>query len=173
MNMLDDGTGNIQAGTIAVIGIGQSLRGDDGAGLAAVRLWNANSQQEHDRPTVRVELAELPGLGLLDLLAGSHIAILVDAVRSGSKCGLIHQFTEDDLIQYSSGSGSAHGWGVAETIALGRQTIPNQLPDQVIFVGIEAGQLDIGERLSPEVERSLPEAALLIEQLVSEALRNA
>ncbi len=172
MNKQNDGTGNIQAGTIVVIGIGQSLRGDDGAGLAAVLLWNADFQQKLDRPAVRVELAELPGIGLLNLLAGSRIAILVDAIRSGSKCGSIHLFAEDDLAQFTAGSGSAHGWGVAETLALGRQTISDQLPEKIILVGIEAGQLGIGENFSPEVERSLPEAAQRIEQLVCKALQN-
>ncbi len=31
--------GNELSGIIKIIGIGQSLRGDDAAGLAAVRLW--------------------------------------------------------------------------------------------------------------------------------------
>jgi hypothetical protein len=48
---------------ILVLGIGQSLRGDDAAGLEAVCLW----QQTHPLTAqkVQVEFTELPGLGLL------------------------------------------------------------------------------------------------------------
>ena len=34
------------------------------------------------------------------------------------------------------------------------------------IIGIEAGNLSLGESLSPEVELALPEVASLIEQLV-------
>ncbi|NJD59505.1 MAG: hypothetical protein C3F13_04005 [Anaerolineales bacterium] len=173
MNLPDDGTGRSEAGTIVVIGVGQSLRGDDGAGLAAVRLWYATYQEKLIRPAVRMELAELPGISLLSLLEGYQSAILVDAVRSGSIPGTILQITEGQLDQFSSGSRSAHGWGVAETLTLGRSTVSEQLPRKIILIGIEAGQIKLGENLSPQVEQSLLEAARLIEQLVSEALDQA
>ncbi len=56
---------------IVIIGIGQTLRGDDGAGLAAVQLWQRIYPPSTDLPSVRVELAELPGLSLIDLFMGT------------------------------------------------------------------------------------------------------
>jgi hydrogenase maturation protease len=153
---------------IKIIGIGQSLRGDDAAGIYAVRLWVDTYQPQH--PQVQVELAELPGIGLLDLLEAARLAILVDAVHSGATPGMVHRLSEDQLASFAAGSGSAHGWGVAETLSLGRQLTPASLPAELIVIGIEAGQLDLGENLSPEVQSSLPEVARLIEQLVSTAL---
>ncbi len=47
---------------VAVIGIGQSLRGDDAAGLIAVRQWQEKYPQTASRPEVRIETDELPGL---------------------------------------------------------------------------------------------------------------
>jgi hydrogenase maturation protease len=152
-------------GTIKIIGIGQSLRGDDAAGLAAVRLWQETYQVM--RPNVHVEFAELPGIGLLSLLEGASVAILVDAVHSGSRAGIVHVLTENQLETFTDGAGSAHGWGVAETLSLGRKLMPSALPEQLILIGIEAGQLDLGEALSLEVESALPEAARLIEHYVS------
>ena len=84
--------------------------------------------------------------------------------------GTVHRLTEDQLESFSAGSGSAHGWGVAETLSLGRQLTPANLPAELILIGIEAGQLNLGEALSPEVESSLPEVARLIEQYISTAL---
>jgi len=166
MNLSPDGARDKTPGTIKVIGIGQSLRGDDAAGLEAVRLWQERYQANIDRTNLQVELAELPGIGLLNLLEGTSIIILVDAVHSNAKAGTIHVLSEDQLEAFSDGAGSAHGWGVAETLSLGHKLMPASMPEKLWLIGIEAGHLLLGEALSPEVESVLPEAADLIEQLV-------
>jgi len=148
---------------IVVIGIGQSLRGDDAAGLAAVRLWQDNYPVDAQTSTKRVELVENPGLGLLTLLEDAASAILVDAVKSGAEPGTLHSLGETDIAAFLDGTGSAHGWGVAETLTLGRKINPENLPKQLVLIGIEAENTDLGESLSPKVEAILPEAARLIE----------
>jgi hydrogenase maturation protease len=157
-------------GIVKIIGIGQSLRGDDAAGLKAVNLWHENYQAKLNRPSVKVVQANIPGLGLLGLLESSRAAILVDAVHSGAEPGTIHQVIEAQLSSFGGGSGTAHGWGVAETLALGRQLKLSAMPARLILIGIEVGQLDLGESLSPEVESALPEAARVIEQAVQDEL---
>jgi Ni,Fe-hydrogenase maturation factor len=59
---------------------------------------------------------------------------------------------------------------VAETLSLGRQLAPTNLPPELILIGIEASQLGIGEALSPEVQSSLPKVARFIEEYVSATL---
>jgi len=159
----NDGARGEYPGSIKIIGIGQSLRGDDAAGLAAVKLWYETYQVKVNRPNVQMELAELPGIGLLNQLEGAKVAILVDAVHSDAKVGTVHVLPENQLESFTEGFGSAHGWGVAETLSLGRKLIPSSLPGNLILIGIEAGQLNLGETLSPEVEATLPEVARLIE----------
>jgi hydrogenase maturation protease len=153
-------------GIIKVIGIGQSLRGDDAVGLALVRLWNETYQHKVNRPEVQVELAELPGISLLDLLEGTRVAILVDAVHSEVAPGTIHVLNEDQLEAFTDGTASAHGWGVAETLALGRKLGLHSLPKNLVLVGIEVSQLDVGGDLSGAVASALPKAAQTIEQQV-------
>ena len=167
MNQSPDGAGDKTPGTIKIIGIGQSLRGDDAAGLAAVRFWQERCQAKIERTNLVVEFAELPGIGLLNLLEDTTIAILVDAVHSNAEAGTIHLLSDDQLESFSNGAGSAHGWGVAETLLLGHILISSSMPKKLILIGIEAGNLLFGESLSPEVESALPEAAQLIEQLVT------
>ena len=164
MNQLPDDARDEASGIIKIIGIGQSLRGDDAAGLAAVRFWQERYQANIERPYLQVELAELPGIGLLNLLEGTSIAILVDAVHSNSKPGTIHLLSNDQLEAFTGGAGSAHGWGVAETLSLGEKLMPSSMPEKIILIGIEAGNLSLGESLSPGVELALPEVARLIEQ---------
>jgi hydrogenase maturation protease len=167
MNDSNDGARDEYPGSIKIIGIGQSLRGDDAAGLAAVKLWYETYQAKVSRPNIQRELTELPGIGLLSLLEGSRVAILVDAVYGGAKPGTVHVLAKNTLKSFKDGSGSAHGWGVAETLSLGRKLMPSKLPEKLILIGIEAGQLNLGESLSPEVESALPEVACLIEQYIN------
>lgn len=154
---------------LAIIALGQELRGDDAAGLEAVRRWAAAYPQTAEHPQVAVHLAGLPGLGLLELLAGCKAAILVDAVASGSQPGKLHVLQEEHLASFAPGSGSAHGWAVAETLALGRQLYPD-FPEGIALLGIEIASLEPGAGLSSEVNQSLEQAVETIERLVQQAL---
>jgi hydrogenase maturation protease len=153
---------------IAVVGIGQSLRGDDAAGLEAVRLWQEQYPQTAHR--VRVEFPELPGLGLLDLLEGINAAILVDAVHSSAAPGTLIQIGPEDLASFTPDAGSAHGWGVAETLQLGRSLYPSLASCYITLIGIVGGQFDLGEGLSPEVRAALTAAVERIEKEVQNLL---
>jgi hydrogenase maturation protease len=154
--------------TIVVIGIGQSLRGDDAAGLEAVRQWREKFPETATRPEVRVEASELPGVGLLDLFADADAAVLVDAVQSGVKAGTIHQISPQELAGFASESKSAHGWGVAETLELAHQ-LNLSLP-RIRLIGIEVSQMEIGASLSGTVENALPAVCLAIEDEVNKLL---
>jgi hydrogenase maturation protease len=151
---------------IGVIGIGQSLRGDDAAGLEAVRRWRAAFPDTACRPDVRVEVSELPGLGLLGLLDGLCGAVLVDAVRSDAAAGSVHELEADQLESFTPGDRSAHGWGVAETLKLRRALVPPAAALHLKLIGIEAADVTPGAGLSPAVERSLPSACQAIQQQV-------
>jgi hydrogenase maturation protease len=161
----------VEAGMkIAVIGVGQSLRGDDGAGLEAVRHWQEKYPETSGRPEVHVELSELPGLELLNLLGAVEAAVLVDAIHGTSAPGRIQRLSLEELSAFSSASGSAHGWGVAETIRLDRQLNPEGQGTVIRFVGIEEEQMNLGEPLSPAVRRALPMAGEVIEAEINELL---
>ncbi len=170
MNQLSDRAREESPGTIKLVGIGQSLRGDDAAGLEAVRLWREKYQPPAQRQDVQVELAELPGIGLLSLLEGTALAILVDAVHSGASAGTIHILTPGQLESFSHGATSAHGWGVAETLSMGQKLMPDAMPGKLIMIGIEASGFGVGVPLSPEVTAALPQVAYLIEQFIAGGL---
>ena len=158
---------------IAVIGIGQTLRGDDGAGIQAVQRWQAAYPGTSAHPHLRIELEELPGLSLLDRISGVRAAILVDAVRSGAAAGQVYILELSDLDAFRPESDSAHGWGVAETLYLGQLLNPDKLPDKIILIGIEAGDVHLGEGLSPEVAGALDRAAEMLEACVTGLIGDA
>jgi hydrogenase maturation protease len=153
---------------LVVIGIGQSLRGDDAAGLEAVRQWQETYPETAQY--VNVILSELPGMGLIDLLDGSEAAILVDAVHGAAEAGSLHHIRPEKLETFTPGSASAHGWGVAETLELARKLYPELEDYRIALIGIEAATLEMGSGLSPQVQAALPKAAEMIEREVKALL---
>lgn len=149
---------------LVVIGIGQRLRGDDAAGLDAVKNWR--SKYNKTARNIRLELAEVPGIGLLNLMIGARAALLVDAVQSGSSAGTIHYIHEDQIHAFSGGSRSAHGWGIAETLVMGRNLYPHSMPETIIILGIELGNVEMGADLSQTVQEALPDLVNAIEEQV-------
>lgn len=154
--------------TVTVIGIGQSLRGDDGAGPEAVRQWLERFQETANRPEVRVAACELPGLVLLDMLQDTDSAILVDSVQSSNTPGTIHHLSEEELSAFASDSKSAHGWGVAETLRLGSHLM---MKKNIRIIGIEAGQMELGTGLSGAVSDAMPAICNAIEKEVNDLLK--
>jgi hydrogenase maturation protease len=155
---------------IKVIGIGQTMRGDDAAGIRAVQYWQAAYPKSSQQPNVQVLIEELPGLALLDMLVGASFVVIADAVRSNVDPGTIHHLEITDLATFKPGLSSAHGWGLAETLALIGILGLSNMPEQISLVGIEAGDLNMGLTLSPPVTESLAQAAALIESLVTGVL---
>jgi hydrogenase maturation protease len=155
---------------VTVVGIGQSLRGDDAAGTEAVHCWQQSNPHTAGRSDVGVQFAELPGLALLDMLDGFDAAVIVDAVQSSALPGTIHRLAPEDLAAFGSESRSAHGWGVAETLDLDRQLHDGRSRVRIRLIGIEAEQLKLGTPLSAPVKAALPSACLSIQAAVESLL---
>ncbi len=150
---------------ISVIGIGQSLRGDDSAGLEALRRWQEQYLETAGRPEVRVEISELPGLALLDLLEGVDAAIIVDAVQSSSAPpGTTLIIKPEELASFTADAQSAHGWGVAETLRLGLSLYPELATCNITLIGIVGKSFKMGAGLSTEVKNAIPIACEWIEK---------
>jgi len=157
---------------IKILGIGHTMRGDDEVGLEIVQRWRDPNGAEYPEHTIEAETAESPGLTLLGHIAGLDAAILVDAVQSGAPPGTLHKLIEEDLLDFGEGTGSAHGWGTAETLSLGRQLSPEDLPERIFIIGVEAVQFELGEGLSPAVRAAIPEAVEMINGILEELLES-
>jgi hydrogenase maturation protease len=148
---------------VVVIGVGNELRGDDGAGLEAARRV-----RESELPaSVTVHLHEGEAVGLLELWDGADAAVLVDTVRSGAPPGTIHRLDAShapvpSLVRRSS----SHTISIAEAIELAR--VLGTLPPGILVYGVEGRQFETGTELSDEVAEALDR---LVCELRAETLR--
>ena len=134
---------------IAVIGIGNEWRGDDGVGLALVRGL-AGAVPEN------VALSESDGeaTGLLAAMDGKDVVVLVDAVLTGAAAGDVHCWhwdTSAPLLQTLRTS--THTLSVVDALALAEAL--GRRPAEVIIIGIEARNFAAGASLSPAVNSAL------------------
>lgn len=134
---------------VLILGVGNQYRGDDAAGLCAVRKIQAQNL-----PQARVVEACGEGATVMEQWQGADLVILIDAVWSGAPAGTIFRFEAAHLplpakfFHYSS-----HAFGVAEAIELAR--VLKLLPPRLIVCGIEGKAYDEGAPLSPEVEQAI------------------
>jgi hydrogenase maturation protease len=130
-----------------VIGIGNALRGDDGAGLEVVRRLRRRAEAAG----IRVREFEGEGIGLLHVWQDARAVVLVDSVRSGAVPGTIQRIevTDHPLPIGLRNSSSTHAVGVGEAIELARAL--GRLPSRLVIYGVEGGEFETGAELSAGV----------------------
>lgn len=151
---------------VLLIGLGNSLYSDDGAGPRAAQ----RAALLVNREKVDVVESSAAGFRLLDLMAGRRAVIIVDALVTGHVCA-------GEIVRIDfRGSPEACGDGAAvagehqmslDDLLVRGKTMGLEMPEVVEIYGIEALDLSPGERLSPPVEAALPAAAGLVARRAS------
>lgn len=133
---------------VAVIGIGNGLRRDDGVGPAVAAAVDARAI-----PGVRVVADALEPTQLLDAWADIRLAIVVDAATASPPVpGRIHRCVRDQLL--SAPTVSSHGVDLPTVIALGEAL--GRVPDEVVLFAVEVADTGYGEGLTPAVAAAVP-----------------
>jgi hydrogenase maturation protease len=146
-----------------VIGLGQAAAGDDGVGLAVLRLLRKRAL-----PSEVELLGVAEPSALVSLLAVDTPVILVDAVL-GSAVGEIVEFGIEDLSECALLQVSSHGLGVFEAIELARVLHDGQVAAIRIVAVVITRPESYQEHLSPEVSAAVPRAAERVLSLIKGA----
>ena len=142
--------------TVAVIGIGNPLLGDDGVGVEVIKEMEGLVLPEH----VRLYDGGVGGLSLLGLIEGHGEAIFVDALEMGLEPGSIRQLDAEKLqslkprLRYS-----LHEISLQECLPF-LKLVDN--PVKISVVGIQPKRVGPGIGLSPEVKESVPNVIKII-----------
>jgi hydrogenase maturation protease len=133
-----------------ILGCGNPDRGDDAAGVQAVRRLRelGVNAKEHGGEA----------LSLIEEWSGAREVIIIDAVVTGSAPGGIVKWDARNApVSREAFRLSTHGLGVGDAVELARAL--GRLPDVLMIYGIEAARFRIGEPLSPEVASAVEEVA--------------
>jgi hydrogenase maturation protease len=135
---------------VVVLGLGNPLRGDDGAGLKVAEAVDARLR-EQPVPGVTVRTSTRAGLEVIDLLSGFGRAIVVDCLEVPDAVpGRVRRLALDGC-PGSARLVGAHDVSLRDAFAFARAT-GYPMPDEVDVYGVEAAEtLAITEGLSPAV----------------------
>ncbi len=142
-------------GRVCVVGIGNRLAGDDGAGSAlADRLAGRLAARREGRLTGRIiDAGVAPENHLEPILRDQpDTVLLVDAVHFGGRPGSIRLL---DVGALSAGGLSTH----ATSLGMIRSYLGGRSSARVVLLGIQPGQLRLGAALSEEVAASVEAVA--------------
>jgi hydrogenase maturation protease len=142
---------------VAVIGLGNSFRRDDGVGPAVAAAVDARGI-----PGVRVLTEAADPVTVLDAWAGVRLAVLIDAVVTETpRPGRIHRCATDHLA--GSPAVSSHAVDVATLLALGEAL--HRMPNDFVVFAVEAAETGYGPGLTPDVAAAVP---LVVDAVVAE-----
>lgn len=148
---------------VLILGVGNPLMGDDGAGPRAIELLEQRTLPEC------VHLGEIgtPGWGLGAWFENQASVVLIDAVQMGLPAGTWRKIDlRASRLLFEQPVFSLHQADLACGLLLAQEL--ELLPQNLILYGIEPACLVPGRPLSPEVESSLPE---LVQSIVNDFQR--
>jgi hydrogenase maturation protease len=153
--------------SIIVLGLGNSLRGDDGIGPAVIEWLD----RQELPPGVEAIDGGTAGLDIVSALMGRERAIIVDAANVGRAPGQWVRFTPAVAqLKENDTTLSLHSAGLAEALALGAAL--KVLPPTIIIYGVQPQNLDWSAQLSDEVQAVVTEVGQAILREI-EAMRSA
>ena len=148
---------------LLVLGIGNILLQDEGAGVHAVRELMKRTYP----PEVEFVDGGTAGLDLLYLIEEASRLIIIDAVNGEAEPGTIFKFSPEELEDQfiPAVSNSLHDIGVLEVLYLGKTM--GILPPTMVY-GIQPASIGWGMDLTPKVAAALPELVKLVEHEVEQ-----
>ena len=141
-----------------VIGVGNLLRCDDGAGVHVV------NRLKNEAPNIDAEDVAMGSIEILEAMKGYDRVIIVDSVKTGAEPGTVF------LVNITGGDeppviGSSHGVDLVTTLRLGAALFPEEMPGEQIIVGVEAGDITtLSEECTPPVEAAINR---VVEEIIS------
>ena len=159
---------------ILVLGLGNVLQGDDGAGIHVIR--ELQDQQDGAGPELPGEVVLRDGgtigLSLLAEIEECAVLIVVDAMEMGAEPGTIGVFEDLQIkAQLSGKKRSAHEVALADLLAAAELT--GSLPARLALVGIQPGRIGWSLEADPQVAAAIPQACGAVTGLIERWVAHA
>ena len=143
-----------------VLGIGNTIMGDDGVGIYVARMVK---ERTHSRADLQVKELGVSGFKLVEEILGYDEVIIVDSYASrDTDAGKIREFGPEDFEDTLHAS-SPHGANFATALELYRSLQPDRIPRRIRIFTVDIHPTDtFGESLSDRVREAALELAKMI-----------
>jgi hydrogenase maturation protease len=136
---------------------GNLLRADDGVGIHAVE------RLREERPEVEAIDVSTSRIGTLEHIRGCGRVVIVDAIITGAEPGTIHKIRPRNL---GSEEFRSHGLSLSTTFQLGSQLYPDEMPERLVILAVEAEDItSYSTELTAKVRAAIPR---LMEEICKE-----
>jgi len=156
-------TREFPSGTL-VIGIGNNLLGDDGAGIHAIERLRTKKLPDH------VELVDGGTLSftLLEQVENAEYLVIVDAAELDAEPGTVRLFENAEMDDFlaTSRRPSVHEVNLLDVLTAAR--LRRRMPPRYAMIGIQPLDVEWSSTPSTPVDRAVDEAVEIIAGLVGE-----
>jgi hydrogenase maturation protease len=147
-----------------ILGIGNSILGDDGIGVCVAQELRAQIKNE----SIDVRDVSVDGLNLLEIIIGYDKLVVVDAIMTKEgEVGDIYRLKPERIGDPSRSAISPHHFNLATTLEIGKKLFPNEMPEEVIVYAVKAEDVTgVTEKMTKKMMEAVPEVVrLIIEEL--------
>jgi hydrogenase maturation protease len=148
-----------------ILGIGNSLLQDEGAGVHAIRML---AEQVAHRDDIELMDGGTLSFSLAGAIEDAENLIVIDAAQLGSEPGTTRVFEGDAMDAFVGGNRkhSVHEVSLVDLLMIAR--LADHLPQQRALIGIQPRDIDWGEQPSPPVAAAIQLACDQALQLAAE-----
>lgn len=139
-----------------VLGLGNLVHGDDGAGIHAVHRLQQDARVP---PGVVLIDGGTQGLGLIPHISGFERLLVIDAVDAGQKPGTLIRL-EGKAVEKMPGKTSVHQLGFADLMIA--MKLLGEPPPEVIVIGVQPQSTEWSAELTAAVSDAMDELLTLV-----------
>ena len=143
-----------------ILGIGNSILGDDGIGVCVAQELDARIKNEN----VDIRDVSVDGLNLLEIIVGYDKLVVVDAIMTeGGDVGEIFRLKPERISDPSRSAISPHHFNLVTTLEIGKKLFPNEMPEEVVVYAVKAENVtSVTEKMTKKMRLAVPKVVRLI-----------
>lgn len=138
---------------VKIVGFGNKFRSDDGIGIRIIK----ELEKLEFFKDIEIIDGGTSGTDLIFWIKNCEKIIIIDAIDTGKNTGDIININVDDIEEFERKdyrSLSLHDLNLADILKLIKAL---KINTRISIIGIKPKSVDFGDKLSPEIERKIPE----------------
>ena len=143
-----------------VLGIGNTILGDDGIG---VHIAQGLAKEINDE-NIDVMDTSIDGLNLLELIVGYDKVIIIDAIMTeDGEVGEIYRLRPENFVKTVHPTTSPHNANLATAIEIGKKVLVGQMPAKVVVFAVNIQEVtEFTEEMTRKVKEAISRAVNLV-----------